>query len=263
MKKVLLFIFLSVFLISCASIKSITFLDIIPDDNTNAVIFLKDRRLGNYHKQEYYYLDDIDEIRSVFSEWKDLKKIPVFPRYFDSGFSCDFDFYLIIDGKVQPCPIDGISPDGKMIKINRQGYEYNIEYWKRLQSKLKPAKKEEVIICKNAIEYRKILDEKQKDKRYLFSENNFTYNEQSVPEKYDGYFYITTNNFSFSSIESKISKAYPDADFRIGEQLGGGLFRSWDYQIYASKEFYEKFNLYPKNEYTEFNDIKLTVYLKE
>lgn len=263
MKKGLLFIFLSVFLISCASIKSITFLDIIPDDNTNAVIFLKDCRLGNDHKQEYYYLDDIDEIRSVFSEWKDLKKIPVFPRYFDSGFFCDFDFYLIIDGKVQPCPIDGISPDGKMIEINGQGYEYNIEYWKRLQSKLKPAKKEEAIVCKNAIEYRKILGEKQKDKRYLFSENNLTYYEQSVPEKYDGYFYITTNNFSFSSIERKISKAYPDADFRIGEQLGGGWFRSWDYQIYASKEFYEKFNLYPKNEYTEFNDIKLTVYLKE
>ncbi|MCR5613663.1 hypothetical protein [Treponema sp.] len=224
---------------------------------------MKDRRLGNYNKQEYYYLDDIDEIRSVFSEWKDLKKIPVFPRYFDSGFSCDFYFYLIIDGKAQPCPIDGISPDCELIEINRQGYEYNIEYWKRLQSKLKPAKKEEAIICKNAIEYRKILDEKQKDKNYLFSENNFSYYKQSVPEKYDGYFYITTNNSSFSSIESKISKAYPDADFRIGEQLGGGLFRFCDFQIYAFKEFYEKFNLYPKNEYTEFNDIKLTVYLKE
>ena len=85
MKKVLLFIFLSVFLISCASIKSITFLDIIPDDNTNAVIFLKDHRLGNYNKQEYYYLDDIDEIRSIFSEWKDLKKIPVFPRFFEKS----------------------------------------------------------------------------------------------------------------------------------------------------------------------------------
>ena len=183
MKKGLLFIFLSVFLISCASIKSITFLDIIPDDNTNAVIFLKDRRLGNYNKQEYYYLDDIDEIRSVFSEWKDLKKIPVFPRYFDSGFSSEFNFYLIIDGKVQPCPIDGISPDGKLIEINRQGYEYNIEYWKRLQSKLKPAKKEETIICKNAIEYRKILGEKQKDKRYLFSENDFKYAKQVLNKK--------------------------------------------------------------------------------
>lgn len=263
MKKGLLFIFLPVFLISCASIKSITFLDIIPDDNTNAVIFLKDDRLGNYNKQEYYYLDDIDEIRSVFSEWKDLKKIPVFPRYFDSGFFCEFAFYLIIDGKVQPCPINGISSDGELIKINRQGYEYNIEYWEGLKSKLKTAKKEEAIICKNANEYRKILAEKQKDKRYLFSENDFTYYRQSIPEKYDGCFYITTNNSSFSSIENKISKAYPDADFRIGRQLGGGLFRSCDFQIYASKEFYEKFNLYPKNEYTEFNDIKLTVYLKE
>ena len=263
MKKDLLFIFLSVFLISCASTKSITSLDIIPDDNTNAVIFLKDRRLGNYNKQEYYYLDDIDEIRNFFSEWNDLKKISVFPRFFDSGFSCEFDFYLLIDGKVQPCPIDGISPDGKLIEINRQGYEYNIEHWKRLQSKLKPAKKEEAIICKNAIEYRKILDEKQKDKNYLFSENDFTYAKQSIPEKYNGYFYITTNNSSSSNIENKISKAYPDADFIIGEQLGGGLFRTCDFQIYSSKEFYEKFNLYPKKDYTEFNDIKLTVYLKE
>lgn len=67
MKKCLLFIFLSIILLSCESTKSITFLDMFPDDNTNAVIFLKDRHLGNYNKQEYYYLDDIDEIRSVFS----------------------------------------------------------------------------------------------------------------------------------------------------------------------------------------------------
>ena len=260
MKKVVLFIFLSVLIVSCASIKSITFSNIIPDDNANAVIFLKDRRPGNYNKQEYYYLDDIDEIRNIFSAWEDLKKISVFPRYIDSGFSCDFDFYLIIDGKVQSCPISGISPDGKLININGKGYEYKIEYWKMLQSKLKAAKKES-IICKNAVEYRKILDEKQNDKNYLFSENDFTYAKQSIPEKYDGYFYITTNNSS-SSVENKILKAHPDADFRIGEQLGGGLFGSCDFQIYASKDFYEEFNLYPKNEYTEFNEIKLTVYVK-
>ena len=263
MKKGLLLIFLSVFLISCASTKSITFLDIIPDDNTKAVIFLEDWRLGNYNKQEYYYLDDADEIRSIFSEWKDLKKIPVFPRYFDSGFFGDFKFYLIIDGEKQPCPIEKISPDGDLIVINGQGYEYNSEYWEKLKSKLKPTAKPEIITCANASEYRSRLEEIKKDKNYVCSKNNFTEAKQSVPDKYDGYFYITTKSFSWSSVEKKISKAYPGADFWIGEQLGGGLFRSSDFRIYASKEFYETFDLYPKDEYVEFTDIKLTVYLKE
>ena len=261
MKKGLLLIFLSVFLISCASTKSITFLDIIPDDNTKAVIFLEDWRLGNYNKQEYYYLDDADEIRSIFSEWKDLKKIPVFPRYVDSGFSGDFKFYLIIDKDVQPCPIEGISPDGNLIVINGQGYEYNSEYWEKLKSKLKVAGSTE-IFCSNASEYRSRLEEIKKDANYIFSQINFTAAKQSLPEKYDGYFYITTKSSSWSGIGKKISKAYPDADFIIGGQLGGGLFRSTDLQIYASKDFYEKFDLYPKAEYVEFKDIKITVYLK-
>ena len=266
MKKVVLLIFLSIFLVSCQSTKSISVSEIIPEDCTNTHIFLKDHRLGNYNKQEYYYLDDIDEIKIIFSEWTDLKKIPVFPRYFDSGFSCEFEFYLIVDGKIQSCPINGISPDGKMLEINGQGYEYNIEYWERLKSKLKPAKKEEAIICKNANEYRKKLDEIKKDKDYLFSEVNFTEATQSIPEQYDGFFYITTNNLSWSNVTNKIKKVYPDESFEIGAQRGGGLFRSCDYQIYASKDFYEKFDLYPKNEYIEFGekkDIKLTVYRKE
>ena len=261
MKKGLLLIFLSVFLISCASTKSITFLDIIPDDNTKAVIFLEDWRLGNYNKQEYYYLDDADEIRSIFSEWKDLKKIPVFPRYVDSGFSGDFKFYLIINKEVQPCPIEGISPDGNIIVINGQGYEYNSEYWEKLKSKLKVARPTE-IFCSNANEYRFKLGIIKKDANYIFSQINFTAAKQSLPEKYDGYFYITTKSSSWSGIGKKISKAYPDADFIIGGQLGGGLFRSTDLQIYASKDFYEKFDLYPKAEYVEFKDIKITVYLK-
>ena len=262
MKKFLFLLSLTFLVISCASAKSISVSDLIPDDCTNAVIVLQDRRSGNYNKHEHYYLDDATEIKAVFSEWKELKKIPAFPRYIDSGFSCDFNFYLIIDGQKQACPIDGISPDGAMIKINNQGYKYNREYWKELRQKLKAAKIEE-IICADAHEYRSVLAEIKKDSRYIFSKNNFTKAKQSIPEKYDGYFYITTNNSSSSSIENKISKAYPDADFRIGEQLGGGLFRSCDYQIYASREFYEEFNLYPKNDYKGFKDIKLTVYLKE
>ena len=79
MKKVL-FIVLAFLFVGCASVKSISSSDIIPDDCTDAVIFLKDDRLGNYNKQEHYYLDDIDEIRNLFSEWNDLKRIPVFPR---------------------------------------------------------------------------------------------------------------------------------------------------------------------------------------
>lgn len=150
-----------------------------------------------------------------------------------------------------------------VIIINYSGYEYNIEYWKKLRSKLKPAKKAEPIICKNAIEYRKILNEKKKDKGYVFSEVNFTYLGQSIQEKYDGYFYITTYNPSYTIIKNKISKAYPGMDFRMGEQLGSGLYTPCDYQIYASKEFYEKFNLYSKKEYKEFKDIKLTLYFKE
>ena len=61
----------------------------------------------------------------------------------------------------------------------------------------------------------------------------------------------------------RVYEADWDESFEIGAQRGGGLFRSCDYQIYASKDFYEKFDLYPKNEYIEFKDIKLTVYLKE
>lgn len=261
MKKVFLFTFLSFFIVSCASVKSVSSSEIIPDDCIDAVIFLKDYRLGNYNKQEYYYLDDIDEIRSIFSEWKDLKKIPVFPRYVDSGFSGDFKFYLIINKEVQPCPIEGISPDGNIIVINGQGYEYNSEYWEKLKSKLKVARPTE-IFCSNANEYRFKLGIIKKDANYIFSQINFTAAKQSLPEKYDGYFYITTKSSSWSGIGKKISKAYPDADFIIGGQLGGGLFRSTDLQIYASKDFYEKFDLYPKAEYVEFKDIKITVYLK-
>ena len=77
---------------------------------------------------------------------RDLKKIPVFPRYVDSGFSGDFKFYLIIDGEKQPCPIEKISPDGDLIVINGQGYEYNSEYWEKLKSKLKPGNKSRRII---------------------------------------------------------------------------------------------------------------------
>lgn len=43
-------------------------------------------------------------------------------------------------------------------------------------------------------------------------------------EKYDGYFYITTYNPSYTIIKNKISKAYPGMDFRMGEQLGSGLY---------------------------------------
>jgi hypothetical protein len=261
MKKVFLFTFLSFFIVSCASVKSVSSSDIIPEACTDAVIFLQDNRLGNYNKQEYFYLDDIDEIRSIFSEWKDLKKIPVFPRYVDSGFSGDFKFYLIIDKEVQPCPIEGISPDRNLIVINGQGYEYNSEYWKKLKSKLKVASSTE-IFCSNASKYRFKLGIIKKDANYIFSQINFTAATQSLPEKYDGYFYITTKSSSRSGIGKKISKAYPDADFIIGGQLGGGLFRSTDLQIYASKDFYEKFDLYPKAEYLEFKDIKITVYLK-
>ena len=265
MKKFIIFI-LPFFFICCASTKSISasniISDIIPDDCTNAVIFLEDNRLGNYNKQECYYLDDADEIRAVFSEWKDLKKIPVFPRYLDSGFHCEFNFYLIIDGEVQPCPINGISSEGKLLEINGHGYEYNSKYWEKLKSKLKPTAKPEEIICSNALEYRNKIQEIKKDSRYVFSRNNFTEAKQSVPDKYDGYFYVTTNNSSCSSIKNKISKAYPGADFKTGGQRGGGLFRSCDYQIYATKEFYESFDLYSKDEYVEFKDIKIWVYTK-
>ena len=261
MKKVL-FIVLAFLFVGCASVKSISSSDIIPEDCTDAVIFLKDDRLGNYNKQEYYYLDDIDEIRSIFSEWKDLKKIPVFPRYVDSGFSGDFKFYLIIDKDVQPCPIEGISPDGNIIVINGQGYEYNSEYWEKLKSKLKVARPTE-IFCSNASEYRSRLEEIKKDANYIFSQINFTAAKQSLPEKYDGYFYITTKSSSWSGIGKKISKAYPDADFIIDGQLGGGLFSSTELKVYASKDFYEKFDLYPKAEYVELENIKLSVYWKE
>ena len=85
----------------------------------------------------------------------------------------------------------------------------------------------------------------------------FTKATQSIPEKYDGYFYVTTYNLSWSNVTNKIKKVYPDESFEIGAQRGGGLFRSCDYQIYASKDFYEKFDLYPKAEYVEFKDIKI------
>ena len=261
MKKVL-FIVLAFLFVGCASVKSISSSDIIPDDCIDAVIFLKDYRLGNYNKQEYYYLDDIDEIRSIFSEWKDLKKIPVFPRYVDSGFSGDFKFYLIIDKEVQPCPIEGISPDGNLIVINGQGYEYNSEYWEKLKSKLKPGKYE-TINCANAREYRSTLEEIKNGRNYLYSETYLMALGQSLPEKYDGYFYITTKSSSWSGIEKKILKAYPDADFIIDGQLGGGLFSSTELKVYASKDFYEKFDLYPKAEYVELENIKLSVYWKE
>lgn len=261
MNKFILLVLPFIFL-CCKSTKTISSSDIIPESCTNAVIFLKDHRLGNYNKQEYYYLDDVKEIRSIFSDWKDLKKMSLFPYHFDAGFNTVFDFYLIIDGAIQPCLIDGISPDGDMIKINRHGYEYKSEYWQKLRPKLKAAKKEERI-CSNAIEYRSTLEEIQKDKNYVFSESVYVGNRRSIPEKYDGYFYITAKTMSYSAIEKDISKAYPDADFRIVGQVGSGVGKPYKYQIYAKRELYEKFDLYPKDEYIELKYIKLTVYLKE
>ncbi len=254
MKKVLFIA--SIFLLaSLASAKSISASDIIPAGCKNAVIFLEDRRSGNYNKQEYYYLDDAKEIRESFSNWKKLKRMPLFPYHFDAGFNAVFNFYLIIDGTVQSCLIDGISPDGEMIKLYGYGYEYNREYWNRLKPKLKTAKKEE-IICTNAGEYRSKLKEIKKDVRFIFSESR-------IEEKYDGYFYITTQPISYSKIEKYISKAYPGADFSTGEQISSSKTSTYQYKIIATRDLYEKFDLYPKDEFVEFTDIKLTAYLKE
>lgn len=166
MNKFILLVLPFIFL-CCTSTKTISSSDIIPDSCTNVTVFLKDRRPGNYNKQEYYYLDDVEEIRSIFSDWKDLKEMPLFPYHFDAGFKSVFDFYLIIDGSLVPCLIDGISPDGEMVKIKGHGYEYKSAYWQKLRPKLKAAKKEERI-CSNASEYRSILEEIRKDKNYVF-----------------------------------------------------------------------------------------------
>ena len=261
MKRILFVIFF-VFLVNCVSAKSFKASDIIPDDCTNAVMLLVDHRLGNYNKQENYYIDDVVEIRDIFSEWKDLKRMSLFPAHFDSGFNSTFDIHLIIDGKKVPCLIDGISPDGKMIKLKHHGYEYNIEYWERLQSKLKPAK-QETIKFSNVSEYRSQLVEIKRDKNYIHSETNLIVRGQSLPDKYDGYFYITTKNHSWSAIEKKISKAYPDDDFIIGGQRGGGLFRSSEFRIYTTKDFYDRFNLlYTKSEFVDFTDLKIIAFFK-
>ena len=85
-----------------------------------------------------------------------------------------------------------------------------------------------------------------------------------MPDKYDGYFYITTKNLSWSAIEKKISKAYPDDDFIIGGQLGGGLFRMSEFTIYATKDFYDRFNLlYTKSEFVDFTDLKIIAFFKK
>ena len=261
MKKII-FILLPFLFTSYVNAKTIKASDIIPDDCSNAVMLLVDSRTGNYNQQEYYYLDDVDEIRDIFSEWKDLKRISLFPAHFDSGFYSTFDVHLIIDGEKVPCLIDGISPDGQMIELNYHGYEYKSEYWEKLKAKLKPAKKE-IINYTSVSEYRSALEKIKKDGKYIYSESDIIVLGKSVPDICDGYFYITSKNLSWSVIEKKISKAYPDDYFMIGGQLGGGLFRSSDFKIYAAKDLYEKFDIYPKKEFVEFDDIKLTVYLKE
>ena len=261
MKKIL-FVFLSLFLLTCVSAKSIKASDIIPDGCSNAVMLLVDRRPGNYNKQEYFYLDDADEIRAIFSEWKNLKRLPLFPYHFDAGFNCTYDVHLVINGEKVPCLIDGISPDGQMINLNYHGYEYKSEYWERLKAKLKPAKKE-IINYSSVSEYRSAIEKIKKDGNYIYSECNLMVAGQSVPDICDGYFYMTTKNPSWSAVEKKISKAYPDAVFIIGGQLGTGFYSSCDYRIYTTKELYEKFDLYPKKEFIEFDDIRVTVFLKE
>ncbi len=261
MKKIFLILWPLIFF-SCASSKIEFTSEIIPADCKNAVIFLRDVRPGNYNKGEYFYLDDIEEIKNIFATWKDFSKIPRFPRYSDSGFIADYNFYLIVDGKIQDCHIDGISPDGTMIVINRDGYEYNPEYWTQLSLKLKPARKETRTFA-TVKEYRNALKDMRNDKNYICSTNEYVIKNTTLPEKYDGYFYITTRSESWSNVKAKISKIYPDEEFEIGGQLGGGLFRTSDIKIYASKELYEKFEIYPKDKFEDFKNIKMSVYLKE
>jgi len=86
---------------------------------------------------------------------------------------------------------------------------------------------------------------------------------RSIPEKYDGYFYITAKTVSYSEIEKNISSTYPGADFRIGAQAGSGLGKPYKYQVCARREVYQKFDLYPKVEFIELKDIKICVYLKD
>ena len=267
MKK-FLFIFLAFFL-GCKAVLAETSADAIPEGCSNAVLFMQDVRFSlnrsDPDKLLNYYLDDVEEIRNIFASWPCGKKVSAFPKYFDSGFLCDFDFFLIIDGLVQPCPIQGICIRGNIVKVGGKGYEFNSDYWEKLKPKLKLVKRK-VINCPSANEYRITLEEIRKDKNYIYSENNFSPAKQSVPDQYDGYFYVSANTGSFSKIEKSISKKYPGKAFRIGEQLGSGPWifsRSCEYQIYASREFYEMFDLYPKGDYVQFKDIKLTVYEKE
>ena len=203
--KRILFVICFVFLVNCVSAKSFKASDIIPDDCTNAVMLLVDHRLGNYNKQENYYIDDAAEIRDIFSEWKDLKRMSLFPAHFDSGFYSTFDVHLIIDGEKVPCLIDGISPDGQMIELKYHGYEYKSEYWKKLKAKLKPAKKE-IINYTSVSEYRSALEKIKKDGNYIYSESGIIVLGKSVPDICDGYFYMTTKNPSWSAVEKKISK---------------------------------------------------------
>ena len=142
MKKLYL-ILLAVLFAGCSTLDFELSSDIIPSDSSNVVLFLWDHMYTpNRLEPENlvnYYLDDKEEIVSIFSEWKNLKKTSSFPS---TGGSCQFDVYLFVDGKIHSCPIQGISENGRWITINGKDYKYDSAYWDALFPKLKRVKTE-------------------------------------------------------------------------------------------------------------------------
>lgn len=219
----------------------------IPKNCKDVTVFFRDNN-SPINESESFYIDDLDLIRELQKEWDFTKRMSYVP-YFDSGVHNDYDIYIIIDGQMSET-VTGFNLEKGIFANNLKLYKFDPELWTKLKQKAKKA----VLISntyENVSDFRTALNNYKSSPDFIFETVSKPY-----ACDYDGFFYISDYNWTWSSLNRKLKRKYPKEKFEITEENASG------FKIASTKSFYTSFDLNEKSEFESFTNIRLYVFMK-